>query len=161
MQSTQIQLTPEGRQKLADELAWREGEHTKEITEAIRTAKEFGDLSENAEYDAAKEEQAKNEARCNEIRQILANAVTIDKAEGANVEKVSIGTTVVVKDVDSGKEMTLGIVGTTETDSLKHLISSESPVGAALMGQKVGDKVPVTSPNGSTRTYEILSIDRL
>lgn len=159
MQSTQIQLTPDGRQKLADELTWREGEHTKEITEAIRTAKDFGDLSENAEYDAAKEEQARNEARCNEIRQILANAVIVDHATGADA--VSIGSSVHIKDVDSGKEMTFGIVGTTETDSLQHRISTESPVGAALMGHRTGDEVTVTSPNGSTRTYEILSIDRL
>lgn len=158
MQSTQIQLTPDGRQKLADELAWREGEHAKEITESIKTAKDFGDLSENAEYDAAKEEQARNEARCNEIRQILANAVIVDKAGVADA--VSIGSTVTLEDGSTGKEMTLSIVGTTETNSLEHKISTESPVGAALLGHRKGDEVTVTSPNGSTRTYTVLSIER-
>lgn len=157
--TSQVQLTPEGRQKLVDELAWREGEHAKEITEAIKTAKDFGDLSENAEYDAAKEEQARNEARCNEIRQILANAVTIESS--ALGDMVSIGSKVTVSDKDSGKKLTLAIVGTTETNSLEHKISTESPVGAALLGHSKGETVTVTSPNGMTRTYQIEDIERL
>lgn len=157
--TSQVQLTPEGRQKLVDELAWREGEHAKEITEAIKTAKDFGDLSENAEYDAAKEEQARNEARCNEIRQILANAITIESS--ALGDMVSIGSKVTVLDKDSGKTLTLAIVGTTETNSLEHKISTESPVGAALLGHSKGETVTITSPNGMTRTYQIEDIERL
>lgn len=157
MQSSEIILTPDGRAKLEEELAWREGEHAKEITESIKTAKDFGDLSENAEYDAAKEEQAKNEARCNEIRKILATAKIV---ENAGTGTVSIGCTVTIKDQTTGKDMAFTIVGTTETDSLKHRISNESPVGSALMGRRKGDEVTVTAPNGSVRTYTIEKIER-
>lgn len=153
----QIQLTKEGREKLQDELTWREGEHAKEITEAIKTAKDFGDLSENAEYDAAKEDQAKNEARVAEIRSILANAQIVEKT---GTRAVSIGSKVKLKDVKAKTEMEFSIVGTTETNSLKNMISNESPVGSALMGHKKGDEVEVVAPNGSKKVYEILSIGR-
>lgn len=156
MQTNEIILTPEGRDKLVDELAWREGEHAKEITEQIKTAKDFGDLSENAEYDAAKEEQARNEARCNEIRTILATA-RVESHTGNDI--VSIGCTVTIED-EKGTELTFTIVGTTETDSLHNKISNESPVGAALMGHGVGDGVTVTAPNGTERVYTIAKITR-
>lgn len=156
MQTNEIILTPEGRDKLVDELAWREGEHAKEITEQIKTAKDFGDLSENAEYDAAKEEQARNEARCNEIRKILATA-RVESHGGSDI--VSIGCTVTIAD-DKGQDLTFTIVGTTETDSLHNKISNESPVGAALMGHGVGDEITVTAPNGTVRVYTIANITR-
>ncbi len=153
-----IVLTPEGRKKLVDELAYREGEKHDEIVERIKEARGFGDLSENSEYDAAKEEQSHNESRINEIRQILANAKVV--AAGSSVDlSVSIGTTVELEDA-SGKKTAFTIVGTTETNSLEHKISNESPVGAALIGHKKGDEVEVVAPSGKSRTYIITGITR-
>ncbi len=153
-----IVLTPEGRKKLVDELAYREGEKHDEIVERIKEARGFGDLSENSEYDAAKEEQSHNESRINEIRQILANAKVV--AAGSSVDlSVSIGTTVELEDA-SGKKTAFTIVGTTETNSLEHKISNESPVGAALIGHKKGDEVEVVAPSGKSRTYTITGITR-
>lgn len=154
MADNDIILTPEGRQKLVDELAFREGEHAAEIIERIKTARDFGDLSENSEYDDAKEEQAKNEARVNEIRKILATA-TVSAAAGKGV---SIGSKVEIQEGAKGAKVTYEIVGTTETNSLEHKISSESPVGAALMGHVKGDKVEVTTPTGKTKTFTITKI---
>ena len=153
-----IVLTPEGRQKLVDELAYREGEKHDEIVERIKEARGFGDLSENSEYDAAKEEQSHNESRINEIRQILANA-TVAAAGSSRDLAVSIGTTVELEDA-AGKKTSFTIVGTTETNSLEHKISNESPVGAALIGHKKGDEVEVVAPSGKSRTYTITGITR-
>ncbi len=120
MANKEIILTPEGRQKLVDELAYREGERRDEIVERIKEARGFGDLSENAEYDAAKEEQSQNESRVNEIRQILVAAKVVERGEGEL--SVSIGTTVELEDA-KGKKTSFTIVGTTETNSLEHRIS--------------------------------------
>ncbi len=158
MNQNEIILTPEGRQKLVDELAWREGEFNAEIIERIKAARDFGDLSENSEYDDAKEEQAKNEARIYEIRTILASA-RISETPSASTVEVSIGSTVDVKDA-SGKETTFKIVGTTETNSLEHKISNESPMGAALIGHKAGETVEYTTPSGRVCSYQILKITR-
>lgn len=158
MDNKNIVLTPEGRQKLVDELAYREGEKHDEIVERIKEARGFGDLSENSEYDAAKEEQSHNESRINEIRQILATATVAAAGSSADLA-VSIGTTVELKDA-KGKKTSFTIVGTTETNSLEHKISNESPVGSALIGHKEGDEVEVTSPSGKSRTYTITGITR-
>ena len=114
----EIVLTPEGRQKLVDELAYREGEKHDEIVERIKEARGFGDLSENSEYDAAKEEQSHNESRINEIRQILSVAKVVEGGSKRNVT-VAIGTTVELADA-KGKTTKYVIVGTTETNSLEH-----------------------------------------
>ena len=164
-----IELTAEGRQKLVEELAYREGERHDEIVERIKEARGFGDLSENSEYDAAKEEQSKNESRINEIRQILSVArineirqilsvATVVEGSGHTLT-VSIGTTVELED-EKGKKSTFSIVGTTETNSLEHRISVESPVGAALVGHEKGDKIEVVAPSGKTRKYTITGISR-
>ena len=153
-----IVLTPEGRQKLVDELEYREGAKHDEIVERIKEARGFGDLSENSEYDAAKEEQSHNESRINEIRQILSVATVVAAGSHANL-KVSIGTTVELED-SKGKKTNFTIVGTTETNSLDHKISNESPVGAALIGHKKGDQVEVVAPSGKSRTYTITGITR-
>ena len=153
-----IVLTPEGRQKLVEELAYREGEKHDEIVERIKEARGFGDLSENSEYDAAKEEQSQNESRINEIRQILATA-TIAESGSKRDLAVSIGTTVELQDA-KGKKSEFTIVGTTETNSLEHKISNESPVGQALIGHKKGDEVEVVAPSGKSRTYTITGISR-
>ena len=149
-------LTPAGRQKLVDELEWREGARHDEIVEAIREARAQGDLSENAEYDAAKEDQSKNESRITEIRHILATAKV---AQTAGELEVSIGSSVEREDA-KGKRTTFTIVGTTETNSLEHKISNESPAGAAVIGHEVGDHVSFSSPSGKVREYTITNVTR-
>lgn len=153
-----IELTAEGRQKLVDELAYREGEKNDEIVERIKEARGFGDLSENSEFDDAKEEQAQNTARINEIRHILSIATVVEQNSTRELT-VSIGTTVDLED-DKGQKVTLTIVGTTETNSLERKISNESPVGRALIGRKKGDKVEVVAPSGRKTGYTILAIAR-
>ena len=157
MDKNEIILTPEGRKQLADELAWREGEGGAEIVARIQEARVFGDLSENAEYDAAKEEQSKNASRIAELRHILSNATISESAIGIGAI-VSVGTTVEVE--VSGKKQSYTIVGTTETDSLQHKISNESPMGAALIGATEGETVEYATPNGKKRSVKVLSITR-
>ena len=153
MDASQIVLTAEGRQKLVEELAWREGDYAKEIVEDIKEARAFGDLSENSEYDAAKDKQAQNAARIAEIQAILANAQV---AASTGDLTVSIGSTVSLID-PNGEVMEVTLVGTTETNSLEHKISNESPFGQALIGAKVGD---IVTPSGKTRVYTIAKIAR-
>ncbi|EFL44596.1 transcription elongation factor GreA [Fannyhessea vaginae PB189-T1-4] len=157
MDKKELILTSEGRQKLVDELTWREGEKHEEIVERLKEARGFGDLSENSEYDAAKEEQSQNESRINEIRQILATAKVVEHMAGELT--VSIGTKVKLID-DKGKTNTFTIVGTTETDSLAHKISNESPAGAELIGHVVGDSIEFATPAGKTKHYTITEITR-
>lgn len=156
MDASQIVLTAEGRQKLVEELAWREGDYAKEIVEDIKEARAFGDLSENSEYDAAKDKQAQNAARIAEIRAILANAQV---AATTGDLTVSIGSTVSLID-PNGEVMEVTLVGTTETNSLEHKISNESPVGHAIIGHGEGDSVEVVTPSGKTRIYTIAKIAR-
>ena len=156
MDASQIVLTAEGRQKLVEELAWREGDYAKEIVEDIKEARAFGDLSENSEYDAAKDKQAQNAARIAEIQAILANAQV---AATPGDLTVSIGSTVSLID-PNGEVMEVTLVGTTETNSLEHKISNESPVGHAIIGHGEGDSVEVVTPSGKTRIYTIAKIAR-
>ena len=155
MDASQIVLTAEGRQKLVEELAWREGDYAKEIVEDIKEARAFGDLSENSEYDAAKDKQAQNAARIAEIQAILANAQV---AATTGDLTVSIGSTVSLID-PNGEVMEVTLVGTTETNSLEHKISNESPVGKALIGAHTGDVVEVEMPMGIMK-YKVLEIQR-
>jgi len=157
MATNEMTLTPEGRAKLIEELEWREGEKNAEIIEAIKEARAQGDLSENAEYDAAKEEQAKNVARINEIRQIISTARVVEMATGEL--SVSLGCTVELADA-KGKKTSYTIVGTTETDVLANRISNDSPVGAAAIGHVVGDVISYTTPSGKTRELTITNITR-
>lgn len=157
MADNQIQLTAAGRQKLVEELAWREGDYAKEIVEDIKEARAFGDLSENSEYDAAKDKQAQNASRIAEIQAILANATVVDGAAGDLT--VSIGCTVSLVDQD-GVAADYTLVGTTETNSLEHKISTESPVGQAIIGHGEGATVEVTTPSGKVRTYTITKVTR-
>ena len=156
MDASEIVLTAEGRQKLMEELAWREGDYAKEIVEDIKEARAFGDLSENSEYDAAKDKQAQNAARIAEIQAILANAQI---AASTGDLTVSIGSTVTLVD-PNGELMDVTLVGTTETNSLEHKISNESPVGHAIIGHGEGDSVEVVTPSGKTRIYTIAKIAR-
>lgn len=156
MDASQIVLTAEGRQKLVEELAWREGDYAKEIVEDIKEARAFGDLSENSEYDAAKDKQAQNAARIAKNQAILANAQI---AASTGDLTVSIGSTVTLVD-PNGELIEVTLVGTTETNSLEHKISNESPVGHAIIGHGEGDSVEVVTPSGKTRVYTIAKIAR-
>ncbi len=157
MDASEIVLTAEGRQKLVEELEWREGEKSREIIEHIKEARAFGDLSENAEYDAAKEATAKNAARIAEIQAILSNARDVEDSAYGLI--VSIGCTVSLVDGD-GVATDVTLVGTTETNSLEHKISNESPVGRAIIGRAEGETVEVVTPAGKSRVYTITKITR-
>lgn len=157
MASDEIILTPAGRKELEDELFWREHELHDEIGEQLREARGFGDLSENAEYDAAREAQARNESRIQEIRTILATARVVDATNMEAGTGARVGTIVELEDA-SGKRQEFALVGTTETNSLAHRISNESPAGAALIGHVVGDTVSFVTPAGKVREYKIVDI---
>ena len=152
----EIILTPEGREKLVKELAYREGEKKAEIIAALAEARGFGDYSENAELDAAADEHARNEAKIRELRQTLANAKVVESTDELSV---SIGATVELKG-SRGKTTSFTIVGTTETNSLEHKISNESPAGAALIGAHVGDVVEFATPSGKVKKYTVVGITR-
>jgi len=155
----EIALTPEGQAKLEDELLHLETVRRREVGERIKEAKEFGDISENSEYDDAKNEQAWVESRIIEINQILAHATIIDTPKSAP-KKVTLGCHVVLKDVETGDEIEYQIVGSAEADPTEKRISNESPVGHAIMGHAKGDTVGVTTPRGSVIEYVIVSIKR-
>ena len=158
MDASQIVLTAEGRQKLVEELAWREGDYAKEIVEDIKEARAFGDLSENSEYDAAKEEQAVVEARIADLEATLKVARVIDDSELSG-DTVSIGMNVTIQEEGEEPE-SYDITGSTEADMNLNRISDESPVGAAMIGCKVGDSFNVTLPNGNIITYKLLEVSR-
>lgn len=161
MATNDIVLTPEGYSKYEQELKDLEQEKL-EIADQLRTAREFGDLSENAEYDAAREAQAQNESRINEVRHILNTAqVVAEEVVGERGTMVSVGSTVELLDV-RGKTVSFTIVGTTETNSLANppRISNESPAGAALVGHVVGDRIAFATPTGKVREFTIKSITR-
>lgn len=151
-------LTYEGLQKLENELQDLKVVRRKEVAQKIKEAREQGDLSENAEYDAAKDEQRDIEARIEELEKILKNVEVVDMEEDTdNLEKVSFGLAVKVKDNEFGDEMEFKIVGATEANSLKGKISNESPLGKALIGARKGDVVSVEAPAGIIE-YTILDI---
>ena len=145
-------LTYEGLKKLEDELEELKVVKRKEVSQKIKEAREQGDLSENAEYDAAKDEQRDIEARIEELEKILKNAEV-------DLDKVSIGCQVKILDCEFDEELEYKIVGSTEANSLKGKISNESPVGKALLGKKIGDTVTVSTPAGEF-SYKIISIHR-
>ncbi len=153
-----VLLTSEGLKKLQDELDNLKNVRRKENTEALKVAKSFGDLSENSEYDEAKNEQAEIEARISEIENMLKNIEIIDE-DGIATDVVSIGTKVTVKDLDDGEIMEYLIVGSTEADPMKGKISDESPVGTALLGHKIGEIVVVEAPMGKLE-YEVMNISK-
>ena len=151
-------LTYEGLKKLEDELQDLKVNQRREIAQKIKEAREQGDLSENAEYDAAKDEQRDIEARIEEIEKILKNAeVVLD--EEIDLDKISIGCLVRVLDVEYDEEEEYKLVGSSEASSLQNKISNESPFGQALIGAKVGDIVEVEAPAGVIK-YKVLSIHR-
>ena len=151
-------LTYEGLKKLEDELENLKVVRRKEVSQKIKEAREQRDLSENAEYDAAKDEQRDIEARIEELEKILKNAEVVVEEE-ADLDKVSIGCSVKILDCEFDEELEYKIVGSTEANSLKGKISNESPVGKALLGKQVGDTVTVETPAGEF-SYKVLSIHR-
>ncbi len=154
----QIFETLEGKKKIEEELKWRKGPERERIKEAIKVAKGFGDLSENSEYDEARESQAKNEHKITELEEMLKNIVVIEETE-ASADRVTLGKTVKVKYIKDGSELTeqYDIVGSTEANPFLKRISNLSPIGSALMGAKVGDTVTATSPKGAVE-YTVVEI---
>ena len=157
-QKNRTVLTEEGLKKLEAQLEYYVSVRRNEIADQIAVARGFGDLSENAEYDEAKKEQAKLEEEIVRLDNMIRTAIVISDDE-ITTDQVSVGTTVKVKDRDTGDTEEYAIVGAQESDPYENKISNESPVGAALLGHKVGDTVAVEIPAG-VLNYEILSIAR-
>ncbi len=140
-------LTRKGEEKLKEELNELKSVRRREVAEKIKVALSFGDLSENSEYDEAKNEQGMIESRIAEIEQTLAHAQIIDD-DDISTEKVGIGTTVKILDMDMDEELEFKMVGTKEADINSGKMSDESPIGAAIMGHEVGETVEVETPSG-------------
>ena len=157
-QSKKFIMTYEGVKKLEEELEYLKTVKRKEITEKIKVALGYGDLSENSEYDEAKNDQAFTEGRIIQLENMLKNAVVVDESEIPK-DKVSVGSIVKVMDYEFDEEVEYTIVGSAEADPMNFKISNESPVGSALIGKKVGDVVEVTVPSGVSK-FEVLEIRR-
>ena len=151
-------LTPEGLEKLKLELAFLQTDKRREVAERIKEARAFGDISENSEYDDAKNEQAMLEQRIAAVEEKLRSATVID-AKDLTTDVVQVGSVVKVADEDNGKEQTFTIVGSAEADPAESKLSNESPVGRALIGRSRDDVVEVPLPRGGTRRLRITAID--
>ncbi len=150
-------MTYEGLKKLEDELHELKVVRRQEVAQKIKEAREQGDLSENAEYDAAKDEQRDIEARIEEIEKILKNAEVVDDETGAGT--INLGSTVTLFDCEFEEEIEYKIVGSTEAKSLENKISNESPIGKALIGKMAGDEVEVETPSGNM-VFKVLKVSR-
>ena len=150
--------TKQGYQDLVDELKYLKLTRREEIKEQIAVARGFGDLSENAEYDEARNEQAKVEARIQELESLIENAEIIDEAT-MDVRAISLGSVVKLYDEDCEEEITYSIVGSNQADPLEQKISDQSPIGRALMGKKAGEHVAVTVPAGELH-FKVLEVTR-
>jgi transcription elongation factor GreA len=153
-----VYLTSEGLKKAEDRLEYLKAVRRSEVAERIKQAKEFGDLSENSEYDDAKNEQAFIEGEIQNLERMLRNAVVI-KENDASLNIINVGNTVLVRDESNKEEFTYTIVGTAEADPFEDKISNESPLGKALLRKKSGDIVEVSLPIGTAK-YKILKITR-
>ncbi|MEA5058525.1 MAG: transcription elongation factor GreA [Clostridia bacterium] len=154
----EVRLTAEGVAKYEDRLEYLKTTARSEIAEQIKIARSFGDLSENAEYDAAKIEQARIEYEIVEIETMLRNVLLIDE-EHIDTDIVSVGATVTVENLDMKKGMTFQIVGSAESDPKENRISNESPVGSGLLGHKLGEQVDIQTPGGTIH-LRIVSIGK-
>ncbi|MFP4021118.1 MAG: transcription elongation factor GreA [Halanaerobium sp.] len=159
MSEQQVMLTEEGFEKLENELEYLETEKRREVAKRIKVAREFGDISENSEYDDAKNEQAFVEGRIQEIKNMLNNAHVV-KNEEVTDKRVNLGTTVMLHDLDSDEKISYTLVGSAEADPLNYKISNESPIGKAILGHVIGDEVTVETPAGEV-DYEIISIKKV
>jgi transcription elongation factor GreA len=154
----EVVLTEEGRKKLTDELDELKNVKRREVAERLKNAISYGDLTENAEYDDAKNEQARVEHRIDQIETMLAKAKVIDRRH-VKTKEVGVGSLVEIKQVGSGKKQQYRIVGPAEANPENHMVSFQSPVGKALMGLKVGEVATVAAPAGQVK-YRVLNIKR-
>ena len=150
--------TQQGYQELVDELNYLKFEKREKIKNDIAVARSFGDLSENSEYDEARNEQAKNEARIKELEELVENAVILDEST-IETSVISLGSKVKVLNTALGMEQTLDLVGSNESNPMEGKISDQSPIGAALMGKRAGDLITVDVPNG-TVSMKVLEVSR-
>ena len=155
----EIKMSASGLKAMQDELEYLKTVRRKELAEEIKEARSHGDLSENSEYDEAKNTQGLVENRITELEQMVKNAVIIDESE-LSVDSVAVGTHVSIKMIGDDEAEEYDIVGRTEADPINGKISDESPVGAAMIGCKVGDSFNVTLPNGNIITYKLLEVSR-
>lgn len=155
----EFKISAERRQELQDELVYLKTVREKEVADQIKEARSFGDLSENSEYDEAKNEQGKLYSRIAEVENILANCVVIEDTHESGHSVVRLGCKIVVKDVEFGDEETYHVVGSQEADPMNGRISEESPFGKALLGKSVGEEVQIDAPAG-TLHYKILDIQK-
>ena len=154
----EYKLTPERLQALQDELKYLKTVREKEVAEQIKEARSFGDLSENSEYDEAKNEQGKLYSRIAEVENVLANYILIEE-DASDTDSVRMGCTVKVLDLEFDEEQEYQLVGSEEADPMNGRISEESPFGKALMGARINDTVTVEAPDGAVR-YKVLDIQR-
>ncbi|MEG2646063.1 MAG: transcription elongation factor GreA [Clostridia bacterium] len=159
MEEREIMLTQEGYSKLEEELKFLKGPRKMEVAERIKVAREFGDLSENSEYDEAKNEQALLETRIVEIEATLRLAKVVED-NGVSTKKAGVGTSVTVYDYDFNEEITYGIVGASEVNMTENKISNESPLGKTLIGKKKDEEFEVETPGGVSK-YKVIAIKRL
>ncbi len=150
--------TQQGYQELINELNYLKGEKREQIKNDIAVARSFGDLSENSEYDEARNEQAKNEARIKELEELVENATIIDES-AIDTSLVSLGSTVKIYDYSLGEEVTYSLVGSNEANPLEGKISDLSPIGAGLIDMREGDEKEIETPNGSLR-IKVLEVTR-
>jgi len=154
----QIILTAEGHRRLKEEIDYLSTKKRAEVAERIHDARQYGDISENSEYDDAKNEQALVEQRILVLEEKLRNAVILDSST-VSTDSVGIGTRVTLQDIKSGDVVQYSIVGSAEADPTDHKLSTESPVGRAIIGHKPGEKVTVKVPKGSLQ-LKVVAIDR-
>ena len=152
----EVILTPDGYEKLRQEIDYLRREKRREVAERIRVAREFGDIAENAEYDDAKNEQAMLEHRIAQLEERLLSARVITKKE-ISKDSVSVGSTVRLRDLAANKTVEYRIVGSAEANPAENKLSNESPVGKAILGRKKGDTVEVAAPRGALK-FKILEI---
>jgi len=153
----EVILTPEGYEKLKQEIEYLQTEKRREVAERIRVAREFGDIAENAEYDDAKNEQAMLEHKIAQLEERLARARVIDTDE-VDTSVVSVGSVVRLRDVDAKETIEYHIVGSAEANPIENKLSNESPVGKAIIGRKKGETVEVATPRGSMLKFKIMEI---
>ncbi|MGK2933004.1 MAG: transcription elongation factor GreA [Solirubrobacterales bacterium] len=152
------EITPEGLKKLEEEIEHLSTVRRREVSERIREARDFGDISENAEYDDAKNEQAQLEAQISQLEERLRRSTVVEKA-AKDTGSVGFGSIVHIKDQDSGNSRKFQIVGSTEADLAGGKLSSESPIGAALIGGKVNEIVKIPAPKGLEKQFKITKIE--
>ena len=157
-QKKTTKYTAEGYQALVDELNYLRGEKTEEVKKALAFARSLGDLSENSEYDAAKDEQGQVAARISELEELIQSAEIIDESE-MDENVANLGSTILLYDEEFEEEVEYAIVSTNEADAINGKISDRSPIGAAMIGKTVGDEVAVETPGGTVR-FKVLRVER-